>query len=156
FEPATIYPVAIIAWQAKSDARHRRDGSGCAEQMSAATLHTRPETVLGLERLQELRDRVDHLFEPCLRQLASPKSLRQRHDTDRKGGPCGDAVHCLETVTQRAPPIATALRQIEPHQFGRSSSDIEDQSEVRVVVQEGRATGDSQSRLGLPREDFNF
>src|SRR5690606_7968796 len=58
-------------------------------------------------------------------------------------------------MTERAPPVSPSPRQIEPYQLGRTAADVEDQGQIRVVVEKGCATRNRQPRLRLARQNLD-
>ena len=100
--------------------------------------------VFGGERRDILRDLLDHVRVGFRRDVPAAKMLGQRDDAERDRHPGLDARRGVRLVR-----IA-----LDPHQFGGTAADIEQDGAAPLGIEQRRAADHRQRRFGLAVDHF--
>src|SRR5258708_15345211 len=124
------------------DARDRRDGAGCAEQVKIRT--TRFVLHAVGERRQLVEDASRHRFERFAADFMAAELLGERDHAEAQGFPGADAL--AGRFAGRS--VAARLAR-QPDAFRRSAADVEENDRARIAIGERATTGGGEMRLRL-------
>jgi hypothetical protein len=141
--PAAVDAAALVARQFEIDARDRGHRARRAEHVQAVDAAIR-----GGEAIDVGRDFLDHGRKQFAAHGHAAVALGKRHHADRDRGPGANL------RVRRA--IARGQRRAEQHQLGGAAADVEQDDALGMRIDQRRAAGGGEPRLGLAVDDFQL